>query len=54
MGKITFHVEKIQKVKIRTNGKTYYSYRIHIPSRYIRDGHLDPNKPCKVTIEQED
>ena len=45
---------RIRIVKYHKKGNTYYVYRIHVPSRYIRDGHIDPEKPVRVIVIQEE
>ena len=52
MKRISFTVKKLSRQKIRSGGRTYYSFRIHIPSRYIKDGHIDPNKSYRVILEE--
>ena len=42
---------KVRKWKYRKGEREYYSYYIRIPSRYIKDGMIDPDRPVVVEIE---
>jgi len=50
MMKVKFQT-KIRKWKYRKDGREYYSYYIRVPTRYIKDKMVDPDKPVLVVIE---